>query len=128
MLTEYVRQALSRAICQQLREPDGQIYVLTLAPQVEQRLAAGLQATDQGLVISIEPMLAQRLLQDLVAALEGMVAQGHQPIVVCSPRIRLPFKRLTERVVPHLTVLAYNELNPKIEVNAVGVVGGDYDD
>ncbi|MCS6802422.1 MAG: flagellar biosynthesis protein FlhA [Chloroflexota bacterium] len=128
LLTEYVRQALSRAICQQYREPDGQLYVLTLAPQLEQRLAAGLQGTDQGLVISIEPTLAQRLLQDLVAALERMVAQGHQPIVVCSPRIRLPFKRLTERVVPHLTVLAYSELNPKIEVNAVGIVGGDYDD
>ncbi|MFN8535296.1 MAG: flagellar biosynthesis protein FlhA [Dehalococcoidia bacterium] len=128
LLTEYVRQALARAICQQYREPDGQIYLVTLAPQIEQRLAAGLQQTDQGLVISIEPTLAQRLLQDLVAALEAMVAQGHQPVIVCSPRIRLAFKRLTERVVPHLTVLAYNELNPKIEVNAVGIVGGDYDE
>ncbi|GIW10997.1 MAG: hypothetical protein KatS3mg061_2054 [Dehalococcoidia bacterium] len=67
------------------------------------------------MVISLEPSFAQRLLQDLVAELEKMVAQGHQPVIVCSPRIRLAFKRLTERVVPHLAVLAYNELNPKLE-------------
>ncbi|MCL6649549.1 MAG: flagellar biosynthesis protein FlhA, partial [Chloroflexi bacterium] len=128
LLTEYVRQALARAICQQYRESNGQLYVLTLAPQLEQRLAASLQQTDQGMVISLEPSFAQRLLQDLVAELEKMVAQGHQPVIVCSPRIRLAFKRLTERVVPHLAVLAYNELNPKLEVNAVGIVGGDYDE
>jgi flagellar biosynthesis protein FlhA len=128
LLTEYVRQALARAICQQYRESNGQLYVLTLAPQLEQRLAASLQQTDQGMVISLEPSFAQRLLQDLVTELEKMVAQGHQPVIVCSPRIRLAFKRLTERVVPHLAVLAYNELNPKLEVNAVGIVGGDYDE
>jgi flagellar biosynthesis protein FlhA len=124
LLTEYVRQSIARAICQQYREQDGALYVLTLSPQVEQQLAAGLQQTDQGLVISIDPNIAQRVLQSLVGEIERMVGQGHQPILVCSPRIRLPFKRLTDRVVPHLQVLAYNELNPKLEVNAVGVVGG----
>jgi len=39
-----------------------------------------------------------------------------------SPAVRLYFRKLTERVAPNLTVLSYGEIEPKIEVQALGMV------
>jgi flagellar biosynthesis protein FlhA len=47
---------------------------------------------------------------------------GHGPLLLCSSQIRLPLKRLTERSLPALAVVAYSEVVPGIEVEAVGNV------
>ena len=44
------------------------------------------------------------------------------PIILVSPQIRMALKRLTERAIPRLIVLSYNEISPDIQVNAVGTV------
>ena len=36
--------------------------------------------------------------------------------------VRLHFKRLTERSIPGLIVLSYNEIVPDVKVRSVGVV------
>ena len=43
-------------------------------------------------------------------------------MILAAPGVRAYFKRLTERVVPRLVVLSYNELDPNTEVEAVGMV------
>ena len=43
-------------------------------------------------------------------------------LILCSPLVRLYFKRLTERVARKLVVLSYNELDPDLEVEALGMV------
>ena len=47
---------------------------------------------------------------------------GQQPVVLASPVVRLYFKRLTEQVIPGLIVFSYNELDPNVEVQSVGMV------
>ena len=48
--------------------------------------------------------------------------QGYTPVLLCSGQIRLPLKRLIERSLPTLPVLAYTEIVPKVEVEALGTV------
>jgi flagellar biosynthesis protein FlhA len=48
--------------------------------------------------------------------------QGYAPILLCSSQIRLALKRLTERNLPNLTVLAYNEIVPRLDVRLVGTI------
>ena len=48
--------------------------------------------------------------------------RGKQPVVLASPVVRLYFKRLTEQSIPGLVVLSYNELDPGMEINSVGMV------
>jgi flagellar biosynthesis protein FlhA len=47
---------------------------------------------------------------------------GQQPIVLASPVVRFYFKKLVDQTIPGLVVLSYNELDPNLEIQSVGVV------
>ncbi len=121
LLTEYVRQALGRQITGQYLE-DHTLYVLTLDPEVEQILKEGIQKTEHGSYLAIDPQMLQQILDQLRSMVQKMMETGHQPVVLCPPGVRLYFKRLTERVLPGLVVLSFNELQPNIQVESVGMV------
>jgi len=121
-LTELARRALARMLCQRYRSPDGNIYVTTLDPNVEQTLLEALQPTEQGTFVAIEPSLAQRILDRLKEQVERMVTVGYTPIVLCSPKVRAWFRKLTERAFPNLIVLSYSEIVAGVDVEAVGTV------
>ncbi|TAK25337.1 MAG: flagellar biosynthesis protein FlhA [Chloroflexota bacterium] len=123
LLTEHARRALSRTITGQYRdESTGTLTGLMLAPRAEQTLAAALQQTDQGTVIAIDPEGAQRLLGRIGREMERLAQQGLQPILICSSRLRLPLKRLTERSLPNLVVLSFAEITPQTNVVSAGLV------
>jgi len=130
-LTEYTRQALGRSICNQYRdENDGTLYVTTLGPLAEQRMAESLHQTDQGLMTHLSPEVGQHLLERLGEESEKMAQAGHQPVVICSARLRSPLRRFTQRSLPQLTVLSYSEIPASIDVYASGMVevpSGDQD-
>lgn len=121
LLTEYIRQALGRQIVSQYLE-NNKLYVLTLDPGIEQLLKEGLQKGEHASYLVLEPQKAQRLLGKLKECAQKMMEAGHQPVVLCAPVIRLHLKRLTERILPGLVVLSFNELQPNLEVEAVGMV------
>lgn len=121
MLTEYVRQALGRAIsksCLSGRNPE----VITLDPRIEQMILESVQKTEAGSYMAIEPSLSNKIISSTAKLSEKMAQSGKQPVVLASPVVRLYFKRLTENAIPGLVVLSYNELDPSLEVNAVGMV------
>ncbi|MGV3526082.1 MAG: flagellar biosynthesis protein FlhA [Candidatus Sericytochromatia bacterium] len=111
LLTEHARQALARSICQPFRTPQGMIPAMTLAADLEQLLVESVTRTDQGLSLTVDPQMAQQIVQNISRKMEETAAKGfHQPVLICSSRIRLVLRRLTERSLPMLTVLSYNEV------------------
>ena len=44
------------------------------------------------------------------------------PVSLCSPRLRVHFKKFTERNYPNLAVLSYNEVIPQVKVQSIGVI------
>ena len=122
VLTEYVRQALSRNISKQYQSAPGAITVITLDPQLEQLIGESVQHSEYGSYVAIDPNLGQQLLSNLAEETQRVAAMGYQPIVLTSPNIRLHFKRLTERIAPGLIVLSYNELDSNLKVQSVGMV------
>jgi flagellar biosynthesis protein FlhA len=121
LLTEYVRQALRRAICRELTGGDGVLKVFTLSPALEQRLADGLAEGDQGRYLALDPRTAQRLIEAIAKTI-GQDAPDGTPVVLCTPAIRPHLKRLTERYLPHLAVLSYNEIGPEVTLKALAMV------
>jgi flagellar biosynthesis protein FlhA len=121
-LTEYVRQALARAISAQYKGLDGVIHVITLSPRVEQLLTEALKQTEHGTMIAMEPNRAQHLLQRLAAEMEKLATMGHPPVLLCSARLRLAVRRLTERVLANLVVLSFSEIASGVDVQAEGMV------
>jgi len=122
LLTEYVRQALARQITKQHLSPDGVIRVFALDPAVEQVIADGLRQTDAGMQLIIDPVTVQKILEGTKAQMELMAAAGYQPVAFCSPRVRIHYKRLTERMSSALAVLSYNELISGVKLETVGMV------
>lgn len=124
-LTDCVRQALARTICQRYSDEKGKLSVITLHPRLEQNLQDAIQQTQFGAYPVLEPQMARRLLDKLNTVVEDVTLRGANPVVLCSPRVRLPFRRLIERYLPNLAVLSLNEIPANVEVEAIGTVSID---
>jgi len=121
ILTEYVRHALSRQISRQFVN-NNMLTCLTVDPQLENTIVNSVQRTEQGSYVALEPKMVQAVITSLTNELSKLTNMGYQPVVLTNPGARLYFRKLTERVAPNLTVLSYAELDPKAEVQALGMV------
>jgi len=122
VLTEYVRQALARAICQEYADDKDQIVAVSLDPRLEQRVADSLKETDTGAHITLDPVTVQKIIVATTEESKRMVSQGLQPIVVCSPRVRPYFKQLVHSSLPGLVVLSFAEIAQEIKLNVERMV------
>lgn len=120
-LVEAARQAVRRTIVRPYLD-NGKLTVITLHSKLEQMLADALQPTPEGKYPLLPPETTRQLFSRLGKLTEEAARQGKQPVVLCSARIRLPFKRLADRFLPGLVVLSYQELTPGLEVASLGTV------
>lgn len=121
-LTDHVRQAIARTICRQYVNRENKLEVITLHPRVEQMVADSIQPTQLGSYPVLEPGLARQLLDAIRETTDKVSLKGLAPVILCSPRVRLPLRRFTERYLPGLAILSLNEISPSVEVEAVGTV------
>ena len=125
ILTEYVRNSLARTICQQYRDKNRVLHVVTLDPALEDILAAGFEYGDRGLIIKLSPQVAESVVHGVARQLERLVTAGHPPLVWCSPQVRAGLKQITSSALPKLAVLSMNEVTRDTEVESAGQVGAD---
>lgn len=121
-LTELVREALARQISSQFANSDGVLAAITLDPSLEREIAASIEATPRGTFLNIDPRVAGALFEEIAKQWQKAMENGYEPVILCSPEIRLPLKRLTERILPHLVILSFNEIAPDIGLQSVGMV------
>lgn len=121
MLTEYVRQGLGTSISSKYFS-EGKSKVITLDPNLEQIILESVKKTETGSYLTLQPGEINKIINSLTKQVQKLTEQGSQPVVLTSPVVRLYFKRLTEQVLPGLVVLSYDEINPGIEVQSLGMV------
>ncbi|MDD4601078.1 Flagellar biosynthesis protein FlhA [bioreactor metagenome] len=121
ILSEYVRHSLARQLSRQYA-PNNILTCLTVDPKLEEKINSAVQRTEHGSYVALEPQTMQVIINSLTNELPKLTNVGYQPLVLTSPAVRLHFRKLTERVAPNLIVLSYAELEPKIEVQALGMV------
>ena len=116
---------LARTVTRAHLSDDNTLDVITLAPDLEERLRSGVKRTEGGSVLSVDPDTLQRLVKEF----ESVVARargergGALPVVLSSQAIRAPLRQLLARLDPRLVVIAHNELPPDVRVVGHGVVG-----
>ena len=101
---------------------ENKLEVITLHPRVEQNVGDSIQATQLGAYPVMEPGIARELLEAIMETVEKVSVKGITPIILCSPKVRLPLRKFTERYLPGLVLLSLNEISPNVEVEAVGTV------
>jgi len=120
LLTEYARAALARQISRQFAGETNTIHVITVGPRTEEEIAASVQQSERGSSVVMPPWQMQRLLGVVSTEVERVAANGKDPIVLCSSRIRLALRRLLERRLPNVAVLSFAEITSQTSVEAVG--------
>ena len=115
-LTEAVRHALSRAISMRYRAPDGAIHAVALAPDLDTRLGASVMVQPGYVGLELSGSDSRMLIEAIDKSLRSLATQRYQPILLCTTRIRLALRNLTERHMPQLTVLSYEEILPSVSV------------
>ncbi|MBD3169301.1 MAG: flagellar biosynthesis protein FlhA [candidate division Zixibacteria bacterium] len=123
ILTEYVRHALARAICHLYKDEENKLHVSTCEPRLEQMIADNTKSTRHGILVALPSEVTQKIIEKTKAVIDSMIANNQNPIILCSPNIRLPFRRLIESVLPQAIVISYNEITTDVEVFSVGVIG-----
>lgn len=121
LLTEYVRQAMSRSISARYAQDNRMLALITLAPEVEERITAAIHHTGQGSYLALDPRTAQSVLGSISEMVQNF-AGGSEPVLLCPPSIRPHVKRLTERYLPSLAVLSHNEIAPHLKIQSLGTV------
>ncbi len=122
ILTEYVRQALSRQITQQYAGGGDALKVITVGPSLEKKIAESVQQTDQGSYLALDPSSSQTIFHKLNEQVTRAVQGGLQPVILTSPTIRMYLRQLLERTLQDIPVLSYSELEPNVEIQSMGVV------
>jgi len=122
LLTEYVRQALAKQITNQYAKEGEPLRVITLSGQVEKIIADGVHQTEHGNYLSLDPQESQAIIESVASNVEQLSMQEINPIIICSPAVRMYIKQLIERYLPDIPVLSFNELETNVEVQSVGVV------
>jgi flagellar biosynthesis protein FlhA len=115
-LTEAVRHALSRAISMRYRAPDGAIHAVALAPELDTRLGASVMVQPGYVGLELSGADSRALIESIDRSLRSLSLQRYQPMLLCTTRIRLALRNLTERHMPQLTVLSYEEILPSVPV------------
>jgi flagellar biosynthesis protein FlhA len=122
VLAEYARQALGRTITAPHLDTAMRLRAISLDPAVEQEIGEAITQTAEGELLAMEPARAQDLLAALRDQLDGALAQGGRPVLLCSGRARRHLRHLCEQSLPQLTVCSYNEIVPGVRVENMGVV------
>lgn len=122
VLTEYVRNALARTICAQYRDEQDRIRCITLDPAVEDTINRHVQRTERGCFLALPPTLASQIIQAIADQLTKLTELGAHPVILCSPQIRLPLRRLLTPTLKNIVVLAYNEIVQGAQIESLAMV------
>lgn len=121
ILTEFVRQAMARHFTNK-HTKDGIMYAITIDPDLEQKIIDSLRQVEKPGMIGLPPITIQKIYNSLISEYKKNIGKDYETVILCSPLIRSYFRKITEKILPNLPVLSYNEILPKIEVRSVGVV------
>jgi len=122
VLTEYVRFALARTICNQVIDESRTITVITLDPNIEEIISSNIQKSVNGSFPTVSPDITTGILTSIKNTIESVYFYNNQPIILVSPNIRVAFRKLIEMVFPHIMVISLNEVPNDVQINSEGVI------
>ena len=123
VLTEYVRNAMARAICKQYVDDQDRLWVITLDPALEDFINSHIERGEHGTSNRIPPQAAQQIVRRIAARAAELTQTGRSAVLLCSPQVRSSLRRMIEPNLPHVAVLSFNEIVQGIAVEAVALVG-----
>ncbi|MDE2154485.1 MAG: FHIPEP family type III secretion protein [Xanthomonadaceae bacterium] len=121
-LVERVRERLGPSICQRVSNAQGELHVLTLAPELERSIVSAVRQREGAGALIGDLHQLEALLGSLARQTEAMMSRNHLPVLLCPGAVRRHLRTLIQRSLPHVTVLGINEVPSTVVVKAFGTV------
>jgi flagellar biosynthesis protein FlhA len=120
-LLEAARASLGPALTAPYTQ-DGTLSAITLDPEVEQEAAEAMRASEQGVVLALDPAAAARLVNDLTNLVTRAENDGLTPVLLVAGPLRLPLHRLLRGSLPQLPVIGFAETAGVTSIETIGQV------
>jgi flagellar biosynthesis protein FlhA len=117
-----VRSALRASISKKIAREGNKVYVITIAPDLEQYMTQSIQKMDHTSNLVIDPNITQALYQRIAELFQKQIQLGISPVILCSPLVRMYFKRLIEKKFPEIDVVSFNEVMTEMTIENVGML------
>jgi flagellar biosynthesis protein FlhA len=121
-LITQVRNALGRAIVQQLFPGSSEMQVMSLDPTLERLLSQAVSGGSEN--TSFEPGLADTLVRETASAAARQETLGLPAVLLVPGGLRVLLSRFLRRTVPQLKVLAHQEVPENRIIKVTSVIGG----
>jgi type III secretion protein V len=113
-LTEYARVSLKRQISHRFA-PNGIMQVVTLTPQLEEKLLNSIRATTGKVQMALSPNDADKIIKKIAESINA-----HSPAaLVTSIQIRRHVRKMIETPCFDTSVLSHNELMPQLTIQVL---------
>lgn len=121
-LTEQVRIGLRRTITYRHLKEGNQLSTFTINPQIEDEIGKAIQKNGAECYLALPPDRLQIILQAFKDCLWQNQIDPSQCVVLTNLEIRRYVRKIIEEEIPELAVLSFQELDPKVLIDQVGVV------
>ncbi|HQA82702.1 MAG TPA: FHIPEP family type III secretion protein, partial [Syntrophales bacterium] len=81
-----------------------------------------IQHTEYESFVSPDPNTVRQVVGNLQKAVGLFTSQGLQPILLCSPAVRIHLRNILERFFPNMVVLSHNEIAREASIRSLGMV------
>ena len=119
LLTEYVRQALGRAIVQPYLGPKGELPAFFLDSSVEQAIETSVEHGEHSSQLNLAPQRIRDILERVGKRLQHMDGPA---VLVASTGARYFLRQLLEPSFKNAFVLSHSEIPPGTKVSSLGLI------
>lgn len=122
-LSERIRASLGRQICLNYADENNILYAVKLSQEWETELEDAVETTELGVMFNLKSREIEELVEAVaVTLMRAHQACEHEPVILVSPRIRLPLYELLVMRIPTVSVLSYSELITEIKVELLETI------
>jgi len=121
-LTMRVREGLARLITKELGLDKGPFPVATLDPAFEREIIEATKRGDRGSYVALGADRLSEMMKAISAGMSEVASRARKPVLLTSAAARSQVYEIASRIVPEISVIAYEELDERANVEAAKVI------
>ena len=119
LLTEFVRQMLTRTVVKPYLNEKGELQAYFLDPRIEQTIQGAIEHSE----ISSRIALAPNTITEIIEKITKTVGTPQGPaVLLCSAAVRFAVRQIVEAPLPRLAILSHAEVPATTKVTSLGTV------
>ena len=119
LLTEFVRQSISRTLVKPYLNDKGELPAFLLDAALERQIQSGVEHTEQSSRLALPP----EAVRDVIEKARARTGALHAPAaLLCGTPVRFALRQIFEADLPLLAALSHAEIPPHVNVVSLGTV------